>query len=86
MADHDLALALSLQDEFSVLDNGKWTSSSEKRKRPTSIVDDCWETIDPTPDIRDLFLQFNDLYFQGELSCCEVKWAPRMTLYVRLDS
>ena len=80
MADDDFALALSLQDEFSALDNEKWMNSGEKRKRVTSIVDDCWETIDPTPDIRDLFLQFNEQYFQRKLSCCEVKWAPRMTL------
>ena len=82
MADADYALALSLQDEFSALENKETTNSGEKRKRPTSIVDDCWETIDPTPDIRELFLQFNDMYFDGKLSCCEVKWAPRMTLYV----
>ena len=80
MADDDFALALSLQDDFSALDNEKWMNFGEKRKRVTSIVDDCWETIDPTPDIRDLFLQFNEQYFQGRLSCCEVKWAPRMTL------
>ena len=82
MADEDLALALSLQDEFSTYDRPITTSSSGKRKNETSIVDDCWETIDPTPDIRELFLQFNDMYFDGKLSCCEVKWAPRMTLYV----
>ena len=63
MADDDFALALSLQDDFSALDNEKWMNFGEKRKRVTSIVDDCWETIDPTPDIRDLFLQFNEQYF-----------------------
>ena len=78
--DADYAIALSLQEEFSTIDNEVSTDFGEKRKRPESIVDDCWETIDPTPDIRDLFLQFNDTYFDGRLLCCEVKWAPRMTL------
>ena len=84
MADTDYALALSLQDEFSALDNEETRNSGDKRKRPTSIVDDYWETIDPTPDIRELFLQFNDKYFDGKLSCCEVKSAPRMTLCVKM--
>ena len=78
--DEDYALAVSLQDDILALDNEISTTSSRKRQHPTSIVDDCWETIDPTPDIRELFLQFNDTYFYGKLSCCEVKWAPRMTL------
>jgi hypothetical protein len=47
MADIDCALALSLQDEFSALDNEETRNSGDKRKRPTSIVDDYWETIDP---------------------------------------
>ncbi|XP_028396257.1 sprT-like domain-containing protein Spartan [Dendronephthya gigantea] len=82
MADEDLALALSLQDEFLRNDGeiSTATTSVKRKLEPSSIVDDCWETIDPTPDIRELFLQYNDTYFQGKLSCCEVKWAPRMTL------
>ena len=46
---------------------------------PTSIVDQSWETIDPTPDVRAMFLSFNDKYFWGKLAGCEVKWSPRMT-------
>lgn len=80
MADEDYALALSLQEQFLAVNNVSAETSSTKRKNPTSIVDDCWETIDPTPDIRDLFVQFNNLYFDSKLSSCEVKWAPRMTL------
>ncbi|XP_077998934.1 DNA-dependent metalloprotease SPRTN-like [Glandiceps talaboti] len=48
--------------------------------KPLSIVDERWELIDPNPDIRALFLEFNDQYFWGKLAGVEVKWSPRMTL------
>ena len=48
-----------------------------------SVVDPKWETVDPNPDVQALFLQFNDTYFWGKLLCIEVKWSPRMTLYVQ---
>jgi len=38
------------------------------------------ELLDPTPDIRSLFLDFNARFFSGKLSSCEVKWSKRMTL------
>uniref|UniRef100_A0A3P9AL09 DNA-dependent metalloprotease SPRTN n=1 Tax=Esox lucius TaxID=8010 RepID=A0A3P9AL09_ESOLU len=47
---------------------------------PTSIVDESWETLDPSPDVRAMFLEFNDTFFWGKLSGVEVKWSPRMTL------
>lgn len=46
----------------------------------SSIVAPEWEDLDPTPDLHALFLQFNDRFFWGRLSACEVKWSPRMTL------
>uniref|UniRef100_A0A8C6ULP1 DNA-dependent metalloprotease SPRTN n=1 Tax=Neogobius melanostomus TaxID=47308 RepID=A0A8C6ULP1_9GOBI len=49
-------------------------------ERPLSIVDESWETLDPNPDVRSMFLEFNDLFFWGKLSVVEVKWSPRMTL------
>ena len=52
--------------------------------RPLSVVDESWELIDPVPNIRDLFLQFNDAYFGGKLAGVEVKWSSKMTLYVSL--
>lgn len=51
-----------------------------KPDRPLSIVDESWETLDPSPDVRAMFLQFNDKFFWGKLSGVEVKWSPRMTL------
>nr|XP_057927265.1 DNA-dependent metalloprotease SPRTN isoform X2 [Doryrhamphus excisus] len=47
---------------------------------PLSIVDPSWETLDPTPDVRAMFLEFNGRFFWGKLSGVEVKWSPRMTL------
>ena len=52
----------------------------EKPERPLSIVDESWETLDPSPDVRAMFLDFNHTFFWGKLSGVEVKWSPRMTL------
>lgn len=49
-------------------------------ERPLSIVDESWETLDPNPDVRSMFLEFNDMFFWGKLCGVEVKWSPRMTL------
>ncbi|XP_060947640.1 DNA-dependent metalloprotease SPRTN [Limanda limanda] len=52
----------------------------EQPERPLSIVDASWETLDPSPDVRAMFLDFNHTFFWGKLSGVEVKWSPRMTL------
>ncbi|KAM9354434.1 DNA-dependent metalloprotease SPRTN [Pholidichthys leucotaenia] len=49
-------------------------------ERPLSIVDESWEMLDPNPDIRAMFLEFNDMFFWGKLGGVEVRWSPRMTL------
>nr|XP_015202082.1 PREDICTED: sprT-like domain-containing protein Spartan [Lepisosteus oculatus] len=54
--------------------------SSFRPERPLSIVDESWEMLDPSPDVRAMFLQFNDMFFWGRLAGVEVKWSPRMTL------
>uniref|UniRef100_A0A8C7QIK1 DNA-dependent metalloprotease SPRTN n=1 Tax=Oncorhynchus mykiss TaxID=8022 RepID=A0A8C7QIK1_ONCMY len=53
--DNDFLLAIQLQQQF----------NSEK---PMSIVDESWETLDPSPDVRAMFLEFNDTFFWGKLS------------------
>ncbi|KAL9954892.1 hypothetical protein ACROYT_G042477 [Oculina patagonica] len=84
--DDDLAYALSLQEELNREQKEEESSyksvvpSSSKNAAPVSVVDESWELIDPIPDIRQLFLQFNDVYFKGLLGSVEVKWSPRMTL------
>ena len=50
-----------------------------KVSKPLSCVSEEWETIDPTPDLHALFLEFNQTFFWGKLLMCEVKWSPRMT-------
>ncbi|XP_068226977.1 DNA-dependent metalloprotease dvc-1-like [Palaemon carinicauda] len=51
-----------------------------QEKLSVSLVDPCWDLIDPNPDIHTLFLTFNNQFFWGRLSGIEVKWSPRMTL------
>ncbi|CAC5370984.1 SPRTN [Mytilus coruscus] len=77
--DDDFLLALELQEQ---LDRDSWQPSPSVAKPSAnlSIVDESWETIDPNPDIRELFLQFNEEFFWGRLAGIEVKWSPRMTL------
>ncbi|PIK38535.1 putative sprT-like domain-containing protein Spartan-like [Apostichopus japonicus] len=55
-------------------------SSSSSNSKPLSLIDREWELLDPTPDPRALFLQFNDKFFSGRLAGVEVRWSPRMTL------
>lgn len=86
--DVDWAYALSLQEELDQEQKKEESgyfksvipSTSNKNVAPVSVVDESWELIDPIPDIRQLFLQFNDVYFKGLLGSVEVKWSPRMTL------
>ena len=53
---------------------------SQSSQSSLSVVSQEWEDLDPTPDLHSLFIGFNDEFFWGRLSCCEVKWSPRMTL------
>ncbi|XP_061609888.1 DNA-dependent metalloprotease SPRTN isoform X1 [Phyllopteryx taeniolatus] len=87
--DDDYALALQLQEQFdheandAELDGGYGGGGplvTWKPEKPLSIVDASWETLDPTPDVRAMFLEFNDRFFWAKLSGVEVKWSPRMTL------
>ena len=87
--DEDLALALRLQEEWGNeasddKEGDKWSVSSYKSHNRNgarlSIVDPQWELLDPNPDARAMFLEFNKKYFWGKLSMVEVRWSPRMTL------
>ncbi|TKS75524.1 SprT-like domain-containing protein [Collichthys lucidus] len=57
-----------------------WKQPAVRPERPLSIVDETWEMLDPNPDVRAMFLEFNDTFFWGKLCGVEVKWSPRMTL------
>ncbi|KAM4712590.1 DNA-dependent metalloprotease SPRTN [Anableps anableps] len=58
----------------------RWKPPTSQPERPLSVVDESWEMLDPNPDVRAMFLDFNDMFFWGKLSGVEVKWSPRMTL------
>ncbi|KAM9798485.1 DNA-dependent metalloprotease SPRTN [Neosynchiropus ocellatus] len=91
--DADLLLAIQLQEQFDSelatsrpaaqqreAAGGPGVVTSWKPERPLSIVDESWEMLDPSPDVRSMFLEFNDTFFWGKLSGVEVKWSARMTL------
>lgn len=81
--DEDFALALKLDQEWNYETSATQEQQQQRRSaasKELSIVDPSWELIDPVPDIRELFVQFNGAYFHGLLSSVEVKWSPRMTL------
>uniref|UniRef100_H3B9W6 DNA-dependent metalloprotease SPRTN n=1 Tax=Latimeria chalumnae TaxID=7897 RepID=H3B9W6_LATCH len=75
MEDGDFLLALQLQQQFDQ-EGGLGVATG----KPLSIVDEAWEFLDPNPDVRALFLEFNSVFFWGKLAGVEVRWSPRMTL------
>lgn len=76
--DVDLALALSLQDEYSEEAAVVVEDSMQKR----GIVDRHWELTDPNPDIHQLFLRYDSMFFWSKLTArgVAVDWSKRMTL------
>ncbi|XP_060098871.1 DNA-dependent metalloprotease SPRTN [Heteronotia binoei] len=83
--DGDFLLALRLQAEWEAEDDDQvpavaTVTASPSSPRPLSVVDKAWELLDPSPDVRALFMQFNETLFWGRLAAVEVKWSPRMTL------
>ncbi|XP_041352887.1 DNA-dependent metalloprotease SPRTN-like [Gigantopelta aegis] len=79
----DFSIALRLQEQFDREISESFVKSSSlltAEKTELSLIDPQWELTDPNPDIRALFLQYNDRFFEGRLSGIEVKWSPRMTL------
>ena len=92
MADFDLALALSLQEQFDKELQSDTDGPGPSRIVPfseanprgpgRSVVDEHWELVDPTPNIHDLFVEFDAMFFRGALvgSGVEVNWSSRMSL------
>ena len=81
MSGLDHALALSLQDKYDkegvvVVED---TKTSPKVK---GIVDEHWELADPNPNIHQLFVQYDTMFFWGKLTAngVAVDWSNRMTL------
>ena len=87
----DYAIALSLQQTF--YDETKQGHRKNERAKkewdvtrwdPKSIVDKHLELTDPNPNIHDLFVQYDAMFFWRRLvsNGVAVRWSPRMTLYV----
>jgi len=58
------------------------SNSASSSGHSTTVIDNSWELIDPNPDARELFVEFNRKYFWDKLNGVEVRWSTRMTLYV----
>lgn len=88
--DADFALALSLQEQFENEAAVTVTkeNTSETLSYPKSIVDASWEVVDPVPNIHQLFVDFDAMFFKSALvnSGVEVKWSHRMTLLSVLEA
>lgn len=84
MSDEDFAFALHLQEKLDRQSTKILTECRPISYDQTSVTDSIWELIDPNPDPRSLFLEFNIKYFWGMLDMVEVKWSPRMTLYAHI--
>lgn len=89
MADNlDYALALSLQAQFDnsptqqAVSTSLLTDNCISEYNPSKIVDETWELVDPNPNIHNLYVQFDQMFFKGRLVSrgVVVSWSNRMTL------
>ena len=80
--DSDYALAVALQDQFNEEKEVIDIDQGPSNHLDLSIVDNYWELADPNPNIHELFLQFDTMYFKNALNNAgvEIRWSPRMTL------
>jgi predicted SprT family Zn-dependent metalloprotease len=69
-----------------VSDSIEWIDAEDctvqVQSRRLALLDEALEALDPTPDVRALFLHFDTLFFDGTLqsSAVAVTWSKRMTL------
>lgn len=78
--DLDFALALSLQELNNPLPSGRGGVPAPSKQ--LRVVDESLELSDPNPNIHQLFVEFDSLFFWGRLTASgvAVAWSPRMTL------
>lgn len=84
---NDSIIARSLQEQFQKEleverpgQNLVYASSSTNNQNSSrSLTDPSWEIIDPTPDIHNLFIAFNERFFYNQLGSVCVCWSKRMT-------
>lgn len=81
--DYMLALQLQMQIEFEDESDFKRPTKSYSSPQKVSnepIIDPQWDLIDPCPDIRAMFQEFDKKYFWNTLGSCIVEWSKRMTI------
>ncbi|CAH0546875.1 unnamed protein product [Brassicogethes aeneus] len=86
-SDHELALRLQedfkKEQEISNPINDLVYESKKKKNVDLNstkcLIDPSWEVIDPTPDIHNLFMAFNERFFWNKLLSVCVSWSKRMT-------
>ena len=85
----DLAIALSLQERFNEEAKSEREKVTKVQKEwddtkldPRSIVDSRLELTDPNPNVHELFVQYDAMFFWSKLvsSGVAVRWSSRMTL------
>ncbi|KAM7536207.1 hypothetical protein Aperf_G00000104582 [Anoplocephala perfoliata] len=70
-------------NEKEKLERNRKCTKDEDLSCPTSklsIVDPIWEIVDPTPDVHELFVDFDSRFFEGKLKSVKVFWSKRMTV------
>ena len=81
----DYAIALSLEEDSAVME----TPASSKQEQfraaewdPRQIVSSNWELVDPNPNIHDLYVKYDAMFFNSTLTNrgVAVNWSSRMTL------
>ncbi|CAF0863187.1 unnamed protein product [Brachionus calyciflorus] len=81
--DDDYSLALQTQIQFDSTNSNEFQKSNIRIDAPltsSNLNDPTWELIDPCPDIRAMFQEFDKLYFWNRLGSCIVEWSKRMTI------
>ena len=94
--DDDFMLALQMQMQMDNADDDETEASLKKKittdltkakeketptaATETNLGDPQLDLIDPCPDIRALFVEFDRLYFWSRLGSCLVEWSKRMTI------
>lgn len=82
----DLELARHLQEQFEQEEAVEKPSSSLVYHQPKKglnsskcLTDPSWELVDPTPDIHNLFIAFDQRFFWNKLQAVCVSWSKKMT-------
>lgn len=77
---NELITALQSQTQFDLQFGSQKQNLDIDAPLKTNLNDPTWELIDPCPDIRAMFQEFDKLYFWNRLGSCIVEWSKRMTI------